>query len=695
MENLLTKSLWEDNLPPFQRLNVAEISAAIRTAIDDMVLEINSMEDDLSSPHAELSWEFVMDRQEILVNPLERMWIVLTEMSDLVSTPELRQARAELEEDVAMVQTRRVQSVEICRAMESLRAGPEWSNYSVEQKRILNRAILQARLNGVGEEKARFNEIKLRLRKLESQYATNILQAANADALMVHNKSDLEGLPDSLLATMAQSAVAAGFKEATAEAGPWKVSADRSFYVVIMRNCSNRAFRQQFHQVFVTKCSSGSLDNRPIMEEILALRHERAELLGFNSFAELSLAMKMAPSVLSVTQMINDLRDAAYPTAERELRALHEYAVAHGQSEPLEASDFEYWREQLRQETVVLDSEAMKEYFPQARVLDGMFELATELFGIRVESGDASVETWHPDVKFFQIRALERPGEPAIAYFYFDPYARPGQKRVGSWTEMFVTRSKLFGTPETPVRLPVFSIVNNQFPPVDENAPSLMSIDDILHLFRNFGHGFRIALTQAEYGLASHFNGVEMEALELAPNLWQYFCYNRDVIQMISSHYKTGAALPNDMLESLVAARKYMAAMDLIRQMRFAATDMVLHHFYVPNGSESMRDIQLQIDERFSPLPPIPGDHIMCSFPHAFDGKEMEAGYCGYKWADMISADAYAAFDEASRDEWKDVGRKLRDTVLAFLGVYHPMETFQMFRGRSPRPEALLHLHGL
>ncbi|CAK4777519.1 unnamed protein product [Aphanomyces euteiches] len=276
-----------------------------------MVLEINSMEDDLSSPNAELSWELVMDRQEILTDPLDRMWKVLTLLCEVVSTPELRKARDDLEDDVLMVQTRRVQSVEICRAMESLRAGPEWSSYSAEQRRILNRAILQAKITGVGlvdDEKARFNEIQLRLQKLGSQYQTNILDAADAEALLVHDKNDLEGIPECLLATMAQHAVKAGYANATAEKGPWKVPASSTFERPILQNCANRAFRKNSTEF--------------IMQETLDLRHEQAQLLGFNSYAELSLAMKMAPSVLAVTQMINDLRDAAYPVAEAELRRI-------------------------------------------------------------------------------------------------------------------------------------------------------------------------------------------------------------------------------------------------------------------------------------------------------------------------------------------------------------------------------------
>ncbi|CAK4192692.1 unnamed protein product [Aphanomyces euteiches] len=349
MDNSVTTILWEDSLPPFQRLDAANISAAVRAAIDDMVLEMNSMEDDLSTPNAELSWELVMDRQEMLADSVDRMWVVLTKLTEVVSTPELQKAKADLESDVAKVLTRRVQSVEICRAMEILRAGPEWSSSSVEQKRILNRAILQARLNGVGlldDEKMRFNEIQLRLRQLENQFQSNILQAADADALIVHDKSELEGIPSNLLAVMArreQSAVAAGHTEATAEGGPWKVSADASLYRAVMQNCTNRKFRQRFHKVYVTKCSSGPLDNRPIMQEILDLRHERAQILGFNSYAELSLATRMAPSVLSVTEMINDLRDAAYPVAEAELHQLQEYALAHGQTEPIKPYDVDYW----------------------------------------------------------------------------------------------------------------------------------------------------------------------------------------------------------------------------------------------------------------------------------------------------------------------------------------------------------------
>ncbi|KAF0702293.1 hypothetical protein AaE_016022 [Aphanomyces astaci] len=456
--NPLTRCVEDYSLPPYAQLRPDDIAPALLTAMAEFASDLEAIEDDLACPDAEISWESVMDRLEIIDDPLERLWCIVLQLMKAVNMPELRAAHSELEDQVVRLQNKRAQSVVVYQAMTALRDGPTYVTLTTEQqvsimimfswaRRILNRAIGRATASGVNlvdHDKDRFNAIHVRLQALRTIHGHNELDGTNAYSHVITDKAQLDGVPQSTLSLLAQNAVAAGHVLATAESGPWKLSLESPVYDPLLKYCASRPIREQLYRANNDKAKA----NEPVVVEILQLRLQLAHMLGFHSFFELSLVNNSAPSVDSVFDTLDELRNKAFPRSQAELRQLEGLAAAHNHPLPLEPWDVPYWTERLRQEQFDIDDEAISQYFSLPKAADGL------------------EETWHPDVRFFQIRAMDQPETPVVAQFYLDPYARPGQKRQGSFVEVVVSRSKVLRTAKAPVRLPVFSIVLNQTPPV-------------------------------------------------------------------------------------------------------------------------------------------------------------------------------------------------------------------------------------
>ncbi|KAF0690228.1 Aste57867_18375 [Aphanomyces stellatus] len=698
MVNPLTRCVEDYALPPFGSLRVQDIAPALRTAIDEMTLDLNSIEDDLDSPESDMSWESLMDRLEIIDDPLTRLWNIVVHLTRVMHSPELRQTEAELQEEVLAIQSRRAQSAIIFHAMQSLQASDEWTSLTPEQQRILHNAIQSSTLSGVAlrdNNRDRFNANQLRLSKLKTKFANNVQDAINSFSLIVDDKDMLVGVPDSALKLFAMNAVTAGHDKATAANGPWKLSLEMPVLTPILHHCANRSMRERLYRANMTKASAEPHDNGVVLREIIQLRQDQAKLLGFETYAELSLATKAAPSVAAVNEMIEGLRAKSFPVSQDEIERLQAYASAHGQSEPLEAWDLAYWSEQQRRDEYALDQEQIKAYFPLQRVLDGLFKLMVQLFGVRIEAADGEEETWHADVRFFQMRALEQPGQPIVAQFFLDLYTRPTLKTMGSWIDTTVSRSKVLRTGKFDVRVPVFSLMWNQTPPVDD-APTLLSFSNVDDLFHVFGFGLRLALTSAEYTAASSNLGVELDWLDMPGSFLAKFCYGKETIKLISGHYETGEPLPDAMFDKLIAAKHFMAATTLLRTLNYVSVDMAIYNAVEAfETMDAIFDLQHQVASRFSVLPVPSDDRFLCSFHHIFSA-ETAASYYSYRWAEVISSDAYAAFEEApTREAWEATGRKFRDTMLALVGVVDPNKAFKLFRGRKPNPEHLLKQRGL
>ena len=552
-----------------------------------------------------------------------------------------------------------------------------------------------AELGGIGLSGAareRFNAIEQELSQLSTDFSNHVLDATKAYGLEITDAKDAEGWPETLrqLAAQSWSKAHADAPPATPAAGPWRITLEAPLYIPFMEHCRNRDLREQLYRAFITRAATEPFDNSGLIPKILQLRQEQAKLLGFENYAAVSLSRKMAGKPDAVRDMFTRLRDASWTAAERDLADLKSLQESHGDKTPLALWDVGFWAERLREQRFDYTDEQLRPYFPFEKVLDGLFRLMHRLFGVAVQRATEPVSLWNDDVRFYHIR--DEAGE-LIAAFYLDPYSRPENKRGGAWMDNCLGRRRL---PDGRLQLPVAHLVCNQTPPIGEK-PSLMSFREVETLFHEMGHGLQHMLTKVELPDAAGIHGVEWDAVELPSQFMENWCYHRPTLLGMTGHYETGEPLPEDLFDKIAASRTYRAGSMMLRQLMLGMTDLELHTTYDPHGSESAFDVQRRIAKLTSLLPLLPEDRFLCAFSHIFAGG-YAAGYYSYKWAEILSADAFAAFEEAGLDNDAAVaqtGRRFRDTVLALGGGKHPLDVFREFRGREPSVEPLLKQCGL
>ncbi len=676
-------------LPPFDSIETAHIVPGITALLDNLAGDLEALEETVLP-----TWARLVEPLTQIEERLGWSWGIVGHLMGVKNSPELRAAYEEVQPALVQFATRLGQSKPLYNAFKALRTSAEWDSFASAQQRIVESSIREAELSGVGlegAEKERFNQIQQALAELTTKFANNVLDATKAFSLTLTTAEDIAGLPPSLLALAAQAARDAGNAEATQAAGPWRITLDYPSYGPFMQHSRRRDLREKLYRAFVTRASEGDLDNSANIDKILALRHEMANLLGYGTYADLSLARKMAPTVEAIDKLMDELRVASYDTAVKELEELQAFANAKDapEADNLTHWDTAFWAERIREEKYGLNDEELRPYFPLPQVLDGLFALAHRIFDITIAPADGEAPVWHPDVRYFQV--LNGSGDP-IAHFYLDPYSRPAEKRGGAWMDDCINRGKLNGQ----VRLPVAYLVCNQSPPVD-GKPSLMTFRDVETLFHEFGHGLQHMLTQGDYAGAAGINNVEWDAVELPSQFMENWCYHRETLLTLARHYQTGEPLPEDLYQKIVAARTFMTGSAILRQVRFGWTDIELHHRYRPDGGETIAEVNRRIAEQSSVLNPLPEDAFLCAFTHIFAGG-YAAGYYSYFWAEVLSADAFAAFEEAGLDDQTalaETGHRFRDTVLALGGSRHPMDVFKAFRGREPSTQALLRHRGL
>ena len=678
--------------PAFDRIGPEHVAPAVRRVLDDLGAELEDLE-----ANAQPTWEGLVEPLERLGDRLRVTWGIVGHLMGVKNSEDLRAAYEEMQPAVVQFSMRLGQSQAIFQALQGLRDGAAWEDCDAAQRRIVEVLLRDAELSGVGlqgEKRERFNAIQQELAELGTRFSNNVLDATKAFALTLEDPQDVEGLPASLLQVTAQAAREAGHADASAENGPWRITLDYPSFMPFMAHSRRRDYRELLYRASISRASSGDLDNTPLIGRILQLRREMAALLGYGSFAELSLASKMAPDVAAIENLLEELRQASLAAGKQDLEDLRACAAAAGAPEAagLRHWDLPFWAERRREQEYDFSEEALRPYFPLPRVLDGLFALAQRLFGVRIEAADG-VPVWHDDVRFFRIR--DEQGRD-IAAFYLDPYSRPAEKRGGAWMDEYVGRSRLLAPAGQSVRLPVAYLICNQTPPVGDQ-PSLMSFTELRTLFHEFGHGLHHMLTTVDYGMAAGINNVDWDAVELPSQFMENWCYHRETLLGMSGHVNTGEPLPEDLYDKLCAARHYRAGSLMLRQLSFGLIDLALHHDYDPDGPESAFDLQRRLAPLTSVMPPLPEDRFLCSFGHIFAGG-YAAGYYSYKWAEVLSADAFAAFEEAGVDDPQavaSVGRRYRETILALGGSRPPMDVFQAFRGREPTTAALLRHAGL
>ena len=685
-------------LPAWDRIRPEHVEPAIRQLLGELGEQVDQLEEALGTG-ADATWEAVVEPLERLGDRLDRPWSSVRHLMGVRNSDSLREAQQVVQGEVVAFGLRVGQSPAIFRALTALKQGGVWPKLESAQRRIVENLLREAKHAGVGlegEVRERFNAIKAELAQLSTEFTNHVLDATKAFALTLRDRSDVEGLPESARQLAAHLAREAGEAGASSEAGPWRISLDAPSFLPFMEHARRRSLREQLYRAYVTRAADGKLDNSPLIAKILALRSEESRLLGYASYADLSLSSKMAPDIGAVEQLLEQLRDASFGAAQRELDELTEFARNHRempQSEDLALWDVMFWAERLREERYAYSEEELRPWFPLPVVLDGLFDLTQRLFGIRVEAADGEAPVWHEDVRFFSVRDTQG---FVIARFYLDPYSRPGEKNGGAWMDECVGRSRLLAEGEETLRLPVAHVVCNQAPPVD-GKPSLMRFSEVETLFHEFGHSLQHMLTTVEFGLAAGVCNVEWDAVELASQFMENWCYQRDTVRGISAHVDSGEPLPDALFEKLDAARTYRSGSATLRQLYFAFTDLELHADLDPKGEETAFAVQQRVSKRTTVMPPLPEDRFLCSFSHIFAGG-YAAGYYSYKWAEVLSADAFAAFEEAGLDDAQalaETGLRYRDTVLALGGSEHPMDVFKRFRGRPPTADALLRHSGL
>ena len=687
-----------EGLPQFEAITPEAVREHIPGLMEYLEAELGSLEALLSERLAKgepLDWNAVIDPLQRLGERLRWSWGVVSHLNGVCNSPELRDAHASQQAAVVQFGNRAGQSQVIYRALEQLKE--RRSELDGTQQRILDAELRDMQLRGVGLSgtvKEAFNAASQTLAELSTRFGNQVLDATNNWTLRLTQSDEVEGLPTSLLDQLAQAARQAGDKTASGETGPWLLGLDMPRYVPFMKYSRRRDLREQLYKAHVSRASGqdgSELNNWPLIEEILTLRRQQAERLGFANWAELSIASKMADSEQAVEALLEDLRSAAYPIAQQELATLAGSAKAHGAAEAddLQSWDISYWAEMLRKESFELDSEALRPWFPLPQVLDGLFALSERLFGIRIEAADGDAPIWHPDVRFFRILEQDTP----IAGFYLDPYSRPGSKRGGAWMDECLVRSK---REDGSAVLPVAYLICNQSAPVGE-TPSLMTFDEVETLFHEFGHGLQHMLTSVEHPQAAGINGVEWDAVELPSQFMENWCYDRATLMGMARHWESGAPLPESEFAKLLAARTFMGGSATLRQVHFALVDLRLHSQWTAGAGITPEALRREIAANTAVLAPIDEDAFLCSFGHIFAGG-YAAGYYSYKWAEVLSADAYGAFEEVGLDneeQIRETGRRFRNTVLSLGGSLDPKQVFEAFRGRQPSSEALIRHSGL
>ena len=647
-----------------------------------------------------------------LMAPLERMEQrldhVLGAVSHLLSvkySDELKAAQDAVRPEYVKLLNRMSQSRAVYAAMSSLRDGDAFAGLSTARQRILKESISAMQRAGVHLDdaaKARYRQIQQRLAQLSDDFSANLVKQEQASRIRVQDPQRVAGVPAPMLELAAKTAREDGAQDADARAGPWHFVVNGPNYVAIIQNAKERSLREEIYRAYRARGTAAEFDNRPIVNEILKLRQELATLLGFAHYAAFSVDDKMAPSVQAVWDLFDQLESAARPAAEREYVELRRFMDDQGaaEAEDPQAWDIAFWTERLQETRYGYDEERLRNYFQMPKVFDGLFALVGRLYGLRVRRAAAdAVPVWDESVRFFEVLNGQGDDAEIIAGLYVDPYARPGEKRGGAWMNTVVDRSRLLAGGGRSSSLPVALFVMNARPPA-EGAVALMSLDEVRTLFHEFGHAMQHMFTDIEDGGASGLNLVEWDAVELASQFNEYWMDHRPFLRGLTAHKDSGEALDEETLERIIASRNFMAGNATLRQLQFGKTDMWLHWRYGLPGAEEAAtpyEIEERIAQATVVAPRLAGETMLPSFGHLFSGG-YAAGYYSYKWAEVLAADAFAAFKEVGLDNdaaVRQVAKRFRDTVLGLGGSLPAGEVYRRFRGRDANPEALLVEQGL
>ena len=673
--------LYLAGLPKFNEVQPEHVNPAI----DSLLTEGRALIEDLATSTEAPTWENFALKLEDHSEKISRAWSQVSHMNAVVNSPELREAYNDNLAKLTDYGSDMSQDERLYAKYKAIQASAAFANLSPTQQTIINHEVRDFKLGGAElpeAQKARFKAVSEELSKLGSKFEENIMDNTNDFAHYVEDVADLVGLPADSIEAALEAAKAEG------KAG-YKFSLHFPSYLPVLQYGENRALRETLYRAYATRASEFSKtewDNTHLISDILKLKKEEAQTLGFNNYAELSLATKMADSPKQVTEFLDTLAKRAKPYAERDMQELTAYAKKLG-IEDMQSWDVGYVSEKLREDKYAFSDQEVKQYFPESKVLAGLFKVTETIFGVQVQKAEAPL--WHEDASFYQIN--DTAGKP-IAYFYLDLYAR-NNKRGGAWMDEAITRRKKDGRVELPV---AFLTCNFSAPLKGEDGrakPALFTHDEVITMFHEFGHGLHHMLTQVdEYGV-SGIKGVEWDAVELPSQFMENFCWEWEVLRHMTAHVDTGEQLPRALFDKMVAAKNFQAGMQTMRQIEFSLFDMRLHGEFDPNGKQTALDLIEQIRDEVAVVRPPKWNRFPNSFSHIFAGG-YAAGYYSYKWAEVLSADAYSLFEELGVLS-AQAGGLFKNEVLAKGGSRPAMESFVAFRGREPSMDALLRHNGM
>lgn len=654
----------------------------VEPALDVLLTQNRERIAALLADESATGWDSFVAAMEELDERLHRMWSPVSHLNSVMDSDALREVYDRCLPRLTEYATEVAQNPQLYQRYRQLLHSDEFEKLDTAQRQLVHNVVRDFRLGGAeleGEKQTRFAEVEKQLAVLKNQFAKNVLDATQAWHIDITDEAGLSGLPESSLSLARQTAE-------QASARGWRFTLDAPSYLAVVTYAHNRELRKQVYSAYVTRASdegpnAGKHDNASLMLDITRLRHEKAQLLGYTNYAELSLVRKMAQQVDEVENFLRDLAARSRDVAQQEHEELKAFAVAEGLEGAMQSWDIAYYSEKLRQQQYAISQEALRPYFPVSKVLDGMFELIHRLYGIRVEA-DNSVDVWHKDVSFY--RLFDSAGAQRGA-FYLDPYAR-NHKRGGAWMDECVSRKRQTGS----IQQPVAYLTCNFSPPVGEQ-PSLLTHDEVTTLFHEFGHGLHHMLTKVDYVSVSGINGVEWDAVELPSQFMENWCWQKEVVDGLSAHYQTGEQLPDAMFEKMLAAKNFQSGIQMVRQLEFALFDLILHDSFgrwsdIQQVLDAVRqDVAVIIPPRFN--------RFQNGFTHIFAGG-YAAGYYSYKWAEVLSADAFSKFEENGLFD-PATGQAFLTEVLEQGGSRPAMELFESFRGRKPGINALLRHSGL
>ena len=658
----------------------------VTPAIDQLLADARAAVKQAEAAETPAEWDAFVAPLDDANEKLGRAWGQVSHLHSVMDSPELREVYNANLPKITVFYAEMGQNEALFAKFKALKARPDYDALSAPRKKIVDNELRDFRLGGAelpDDKKARFMQLQEALAQQSAKFEENLLDATNDFALYIDAADKLAGLPADALEAMKAAA------EADGKSG-WKITLHMPSYLPVVQYADNRDLREQLYRAYVTRASElgkPSFDNTPLIASILKLRREAAELLGFNSYAEVSLAAKMADTPADVLKFLDELGVRARPYAELDFEELKAFARDELGIADLQSWDTTYASEKLRVARYSFSDQEVKQYFPEPRVLAGLFKLVETLYGLHIREDQAPV--WHPDVKFYTL--TDHSGQ-RVGQFYLDLYAR-ASKRGGAWMDDVITRRRKADGIQTPV-----AYLNCNFSGPVGGKPALFTHDEVITLFHETGHGLHHLLTQIEELGVSGINGVEWDAVELPSQFMENFCWEWDVLKHMTAHVDSGEALPRELFDKMLAAKNFQSGLQTLRQIEFASFDMHLHDDFDPTGSRTALDLINEIRSQVAVLIPPAYNRFPNNFSHIFAGG-YAAGYYSYKWAEVLSADAYALFEDEAEGYGgvlnPEVGHRFWSEILAQGGARPALESFKAFRGREPTIDALLRHNGM